>query len=269
MSFLTSVHVPSCFYASADAWACASVLSRKAAKRLCCSYIRGSTAMTPLITADERSRLLANGQGPRCRAGHRPAAAPGCACRLAAGFARPSRWRYRPRPDRQGLACALGTVKLSDAAIVGPRQQPVMRDRYFQPVRRLSDTCDWPKTTARSPIERHRKARRTVSISVWSVTVPSRGMPRRPISTFCTWIARRWPGSTPSPPDYRRDWLRFRRQPDVAGHWAACWKIPPGCAGRAPPGSPITMPWCSSTRMPILHPTPCALSSGSYRATNT
>ena len=35
---------------------------------------------------------------------------------------------------------ALGTVKLSDlAAIVGPRQQPVMRDRYFQPVRRLSE----------------------------------------------------------------------------------------------------------------------------------
>ena len=35
---------------------------------------------------------------------------------------------------------ALGTVKLSDlASIVGPRQQPVMRDRYFQPVRRLSE----------------------------------------------------------------------------------------------------------------------------------
>ena len=72
-------------------------------------------------------------------------------------------------------------------------------------------------------------------------------------------------------PDYRRDWLRFRRQPDVAGHWGcACWKIPPWMRGtRTRPGSPITMPWCSSTRMPILHPTPCALSSGSYRATNT
>lgn len=34
----------------------------------------------------------------------------------------------------------LGTVKLSDlASIVGPQEQPVMRDRYFQPVRRLSD----------------------------------------------------------------------------------------------------------------------------------
>ena len=35
---------------------------------------------------------------------------------------------------------ALGTVKLSDlVSIVGPHRQPVMRDRYFQPVRRLSE----------------------------------------------------------------------------------------------------------------------------------
>ena len=34
----------------------------------------------------------------------------------------------------------LGTVKLSDlASIVGPRQQPVMRDRYFRAVRPLSE----------------------------------------------------------------------------------------------------------------------------------
>ncbi|MBF5007088.1 DUF2958 domain-containing protein [Diaphorobacter caeni] len=34
----------------------------------------------------------------------------------------------------------LGTVKLSDlASIVGPRKQPVMRDRYFQAVRPLSE----------------------------------------------------------------------------------------------------------------------------------
>ena len=33
----------------------------------------------------------------------------------------------------------LGTVKLSDlASIVGPRQQPVMRDRFFKAVRPLS-----------------------------------------------------------------------------------------------------------------------------------
>lgn len=34
----------------------------------------------------------------------------------------------------------LGHVKLSDlASIVGPRQQPVMRDRYFKAARTLSD----------------------------------------------------------------------------------------------------------------------------------
>ena len=34
----------------------------------------------------------------------------------------------------------LGTVKLSDlASIVGPRKLPVMRDRYFQPTRTLSE----------------------------------------------------------------------------------------------------------------------------------
>ena len=34
----------------------------------------------------------------------------------------------------------LGRVKLSDlASIVGPRQQPVMRDRYFQAARPLSE----------------------------------------------------------------------------------------------------------------------------------
>lgn len=34
----------------------------------------------------------------------------------------------------------LGTVKLTDlASIFGPQGQPVMRDRYFQPVRRLSE----------------------------------------------------------------------------------------------------------------------------------
>ncbi|MCQ9617956.1 DUF2958 domain-containing protein [Paenalcaligenes niemegkensis] len=34
----------------------------------------------------------------------------------------------------------LGHVKLSDlASIVGPRQQPVMRDQYFQATRMLSD----------------------------------------------------------------------------------------------------------------------------------
>ena len=34
----------------------------------------------------------------------------------------------------------LGHVKLSDlASIVGPRKQPILRDRYFRPMRRLSE----------------------------------------------------------------------------------------------------------------------------------
>jgi hypothetical protein len=48
----------------------------------------------------------------------------------------------------------LGEIKLSDlASIVGPRKQPVMRDRYFRAVRPLSDTCGWPRRTVPSSIE--------------------------------------------------------------------------------------------------------------------
>ena len=61
--------------------------------------------MNRLITEDERRQLLAHGL-------------------IDLGISMPE----------------LGTVKLSDlAAIVGPRQQPVMRDRYFQAVRPLSE----------------------------------------------------------------------------------------------------------------------------------
>ena len=48
----------------------------------------------------------------------------------------------------------LGQVKLSDlASIVGPRQQPVMRDRYFQAVRPCRNTCFWRRRTVPSWIE--------------------------------------------------------------------------------------------------------------------
>lgn len=64
---------------------------------------------------------------------------------------RPGCWprSIRPmaiRPTAYGLIDlgigmpALATVKLSDlASIVGPLKQPVMRDRYFQPTRPLSE----------------------------------------------------------------------------------------------------------------------------------
>ena len=87
--------------------------------------------MTLLITADERTRLLSNGQAraagqdtDRLLASLDPADGDTAHGLIVLGVGMP----------------ALGTVKLSDlAAIVGPRQQPVMRDRYFQPVRRLSE----------------------------------------------------------------------------------------------------------------------------------
>ncbi len=46
----------------------------------------------------------------------------------------------------------LGTVKLSDlASIVGPRKQPVMRDRYFQPTRTLSEYVEMARRDSAIP----------------------------------------------------------------------------------------------------------------------
>lgn len=102
--------------------------------------------MKPLITADERTRLLANGQARA--AGQVIGPLP--VVRLFTPDAHAT-WLQVSLDPADGDTCyglidlgigmpSLGTVKLSDlAAIVGPRQQPVMRDRYFQPVLRLSE----------------------------------------------------------------------------------------------------------------------------------
>ena len=102
--------------------------------------------MTPLITADERTRLLSNGQA---RAAGQDTDPPPVV-RLFTPDAHAT-WLLASLDPADGDTAhglidlgigmpALGTVKLSDlAAIVGPRQQPVMRDRYFQPLRRLSE----------------------------------------------------------------------------------------------------------------------------------
>ena len=102
--------------------------------------------MTPLITADERTRLLANGQA--LAAGQDTDLLP--VVRLFTPDAHAT-WLLASLDPADGDTAhglidlgigmpALGTVKLSDlAAIVGPRQQPVMRDRYFQAVRPLSE----------------------------------------------------------------------------------------------------------------------------------
>ena len=102
--------------------------------------------MNPLITEDERRQLLAHGQARA--AGQTIDPLP--VVRLFTPDAHAT-WLLAALDPTDGDTAhglidlgismpELGTVKLSDlAAIVGPRQQPVMRDRYFQAVRPLSE----------------------------------------------------------------------------------------------------------------------------------
>lgn len=102
--------------------------------------------MNPLITEGERQRLLAHGQA---RAdGHDGDPLP--VVRLFTPDAHLTWLLVSLDPADDDTAYGLidlglgmpelGTVKLSDlASIVGPRKQPVMRDRYFQAARPLSE----------------------------------------------------------------------------------------------------------------------------------
>ena len=102
--------------------------------------------MNRLITEDERQRLLAHGQA---RAAGR-AIDPMPVVRLFTPDAH-AIWLLAALDPEDGDTAwgvvdlgismpELGSVKLSDlASIVGPRKQPVMRDRYFQAVRPLSE----------------------------------------------------------------------------------------------------------------------------------
>ncbi|MDK7585038.1 DUF2958 domain-containing protein [Alcaligenes faecalis subsp. phenolicus] len=102
--------------------------------------------MTILITADDRIRLLANGQA---RADGQDTDPPPVV-RLFTPDAHVT-WLLASLDPADGDSAhglidlglgmpALGTVKLSDlTSIVGLRKQPVMRDRYFLPTRRLSE----------------------------------------------------------------------------------------------------------------------------------
>jgi len=104
------------------------------------------TMPQPLTTTPERAQLLANGQARA--AGQDTDLVP--VVRLFTPDAHAT-WLLAALDPADGDTAyglidlgigmpALGTVKLSDlASIVGPHQQPVMRDRYFQPVRRLSE----------------------------------------------------------------------------------------------------------------------------------
>ena len=100
----------------------------------------------PLTTTPERTRLLANGEARA--AGE--AIDPVPVVRLFTPDAHAT-WLLAALDPADGDTAyglidlglgmpELGTVKLSElASIVGPRKQPVMRDRYFQPVRALSE----------------------------------------------------------------------------------------------------------------------------------
>ena len=100
----------------------------------------------PLFTADQRAQLLANGQA---RASDRNLD-PLPVVRLFALDAHAT-WLLDSLDPTDGDTAyglidlglgmpELGTVKLSDLeSIVGPRKQPVMRDRYFQAARPLSE----------------------------------------------------------------------------------------------------------------------------------
>ena len=102
--------------------------------------------MKPLITEDERQRLLAHGQaradgqaGDRRVVGRLFTPAAHLTWLLASLDPADGDTAYGLIDLGLGMP-ELGTVKLSDlASIVGPRQQPVMRDRYFQAVRPLSE----------------------------------------------------------------------------------------------------------------------------------
>ncbi|MEX7575487.1 DUF2958 domain-containing protein [Pseudomonas aeruginosa] len=102
--------------------------------------------MNPLITEDERRQLLAHGQARVTD----QAIDPLPVVRLFTPDAHATWLLVALDPTDGDTAYGLidlgismpelGKVKLSDlASIVGPRQQPVMRDRYFQPVRPLSE----------------------------------------------------------------------------------------------------------------------------------
>ena len=102
--------------------------------------------MRPLITEDERQRLLAYGQARADGQARDPLPV----VRLFTPDAHLT-WLLASLDPTDGDTAyglidlglgmpELGTVKLSDlASIVGPRKQPVMRDRYFQAARPLSE----------------------------------------------------------------------------------------------------------------------------------
>lgn len=102
--------------------------------------------MTTLITDDDRTRLLANGQARAAGQDTDPLPVvrlftPDAHLTWLLASLNPADGDTAHGLIDLGLGMpALGTLKLSDlTSIVGPRKQPVMRDRYFLPTRLLSE----------------------------------------------------------------------------------------------------------------------------------
>lgn len=101
--------------------------------------------MNPLLTDDDRWRLLANGEARAAGQDTDPIPVvrlftPDAHATWLLAWLDPADGDTAHGVVDLGIGMpALGSIRISDlASIVGPRQQPVMRDRYFQPVRRLS-----------------------------------------------------------------------------------------------------------------------------------
>jgi len=134
--------------ASARKHASASPVPRFDGKTYPCivGFVGVPTMTQPLITAEHRAQLLAIGEARAAGQSIDPMPA----VRLFTPDAHAT-WLLAALDPADGDTAwglidlgigmpGLGHVKLSDlASIVGPRKQPVMRDRYFQPVRLLSE----------------------------------------------------------------------------------------------------------------------------------
>jgi len=102
--------------------------------------------MTPLITDEERAQLLAHGQNRAAGQSIDPLPVvrlftPDAHATWLLAWLDPADGDTATGLVDLGLGMPeLGEIKLSDlASIVGPNKQPVMRDRYFQAVRPLSE----------------------------------------------------------------------------------------------------------------------------------
>lgn len=124
---------------------CVCVLGIKACERI--MRVAGDSAMTePLTTDQERAQLLANGRERAAGLAIDPLPV----VRLFTPDAHATWLLASLNPADSDTAWGvmdvgigmpeLGEIKLSDlASIVGPNKLPVMRDRYFQAVRPLSE----------------------------------------------------------------------------------------------------------------------------------